>query len=67
MVGLLKSIHHIHQTLHQVISTFFFSSLQNALNDETFQEDQLITYVENFLYSKSAEFYLWRINKIPDK
>ena len=42
--------------------------LQIALNNKKFsQEDQVKMLVENFLSSKSAEFYLRGINKLSDK
>ena len=45
----------------------FFYSLQNVLNDKRFsQEDQVKRFVENFLSSKPAEFYLIGINKLPE-
>ena len=46
----------------------FFRSLQNVLKNKKFsQEEQVKTFVENFLSSKPAEFYLRGINKLPDK
>ena len=49
--------YYIPQTLYQVIS--MFCSLQNPLNNKRFsQEDQVKMFVENFLSSKLAEFYL---------
>ena len=48
------------------ISVFHF--FQNSLNDKTFsQEDQMKTFLENFLSLKPAEIYLRGINKLPDK
>ena len=43
-----------------------FCSLQNALNDKIFSQDQVKTFMEN-LSLKSAEFYKRGINKLPDK
>ena len=45
-----------------------FHFQQNALNNKKFsQEDQVEMFVENFLSSKPAEFYLRDINKLPEK
>ena len=61
------SFHHIHLTLQQVISTFFYF-LQITLNDKNFfQEDQVKMFVEKFLSLKPVEFYLKGINKLDDK
>ena len=45
-----------------------FCSLQNVPNDKNFsQEDQIKTFVENFLNSKPAEYYLSENSKQPDR
>ena len=46
---------------------YLFPSLQKALKDKIFSQDQVKTFVENFLSSKSTEFYLRGINKLLDK
>ena len=41
---------------------FFFYSLQNVLNDKNVSQDQVKTFVENFLSSKPVKFH-----KLPEK
>ena len=43
-----------------------FSSLHNALKD-SFLKDLVKTFMQNFLWSKLAEFYLRGINRLSDK
>ena len=39
----------------------------SCFSQKDFSQDQVKTFVVNFLNSKLAEFYLRRINKLPDK
>ena len=48
--------------------SIFFLSLQNALNDKQFpKEDEVKTFVKNFLSSKPDEFWSRVINKVSGK
>ena len=60
---------HPSYSLDLALSCFnLFSSLQNALNNKkSSQEDQMKTFVENFLSLKPTESYLRGINKPPNK
>ena len=64
--GLFYPVHHIHQTLPQVISIFcvLYKMLWMTKN---FSQDQVKMFVENFLILKPSEFYLRGINKLLDR
>ena len=66
LAGLFYSDRYLPQNLNQVIS-IFSPSLQNALNDKYFsQEDLVKSFLENFFCSQIVEFYLREINKQSD-
>ena len=57
----------LHQTSHKVISSFFNLYKMLWMIKTFSQEDQVKTFVENFLSLKSTEFYMRAINKLTDE